>query len=242
VIKAPIAAAFPMTLTASVYLRSVFCPAAIAAALVGTFGCHHGLRLGEEVVDDWQCVHLDRRPLQPDQVRIPLVPGLDPIDQCWYSEQLRAMGEPNLADLPLAADELIVRFTYLRTFHRAISVRVERREGRKALVAIELDREGGGKSRGVRRRVQRALQESGWQELRAALDRATIWDHPTEEFSEPKVLWFDGAQWIFESRSRDRYHIVPRHSHSVDEGALRELGLLLLRIGDMLPKREEIYE
>jgi hypothetical protein len=52
----------------------------------------------------------------------------------------------------------------------------------------------------------------------------------------------DGSQWIFEGRTADRYHIVDRHSHSVDEGRLRDLGLLMVRLAGMLPKPDEVYE
>jgi hypothetical protein len=75
--------------------------------------------------------------------RVPRNSTISPFVQCWYSEQLRAMEEPSLFSLSVAATDTIVRLTWLRTFHHGISVRVARGRDRISVAAVELDGAGG---------------------------------------------------------------------------------------------------
>jgi hypothetical protein len=210
----------------------------IVAAALGGFGCHH-LHSRENVSGPLSECDLVEAPLSRDLARVPSVGDISPFVQCWYSEQLRAMAEPYLADAPLLDGETIVRFTWLRSFHPGVAVRVESRAGGTTLTATELDGKGGYAPGKPHRREQKTLATAQWQEVVLALERAQFWEQPTQELTDPSVVMLDGASWIFETRTRNRYHIV--HRQSPERGSLRALGLLMLRLADMLPG-EHLYE
>jgi hypothetical protein len=163
---------------------------------------------------------------------------LDAFEQCWYGGQLKAMGEPVLHTLVLPPNGEVYRFTWLRTFHHPIAVRLERRGDSVRLFAIELDGAGGYAPGKPVRRIDREVSTTEWADLRKAFERAVFWDLPptTERFGN------DGAQWILEGRRTDQYHLAVRWTPDVDgpDAAFRELCLHILSLAD-LAQQNEVY-
>lgn len=161
---------------------------------------------------------------------------LDAFEQCWYGGQLKAMGEPVLHTLVLPADAEVYRFTWLRTFHRPIAVRVERRGEIARLIAIELDGAGGYAPGKPARRVDRALSQAEWAGFRRAVERAGFWTlSPTSEH------WgADGAQWILEGRTPKGYHVAVRWTPAADgpDAAFRATCVQMLSLAALLPANE----
>ena len=67
--------------------------------------------------------------------------AIDTFMNCWYSEMLQALNEPIL--LGLDGDAEIYRFTWLRTFHNPIVIRIERKGGSIELTAKASNGAGG---------------------------------------------------------------------------------------------------
>ena len=167
--------------------------------------------------------------LAPDRL------DLDAFTQCWYGVQLSAMGEPVLFTRELPKDAEVYRFTWLRTFHRPIAVRVEREGTTTRLIGIELDGAGGYAPGKPVRRVDRALSAAEWTELRRHLEAAQFW--MLSPASEPRGT--DGAEWILEGRARGQYRVVVRWTPDSDgsDAGFRAACVFFLSLAGLLPER-----
>ncbi len=126
----------------------------------------------------------------------------------WYSRSLAAMDEPSLSCGPSEASESY-RFVWLRSFHSPVAVRVYASHEQFNLAAVILDGQGGYEPGRVIRRVNKQLSRTQWEEVTAIVARLRFWSMPS---TQPVAGGMDGAQWIVEARSEDRYHFVDRWS------------------------------
>jgi len=143
------------------------------------------------------------------------------------------MSEPSLSCGPNSAHD-IYRFTWLRTFHHPIAVRVTYSDGGPLLEAVELDGAGGYTPGKVIHHISKSLSPEQWKALADAIETAHYWEQPTHDTSDGGL---DGAQWIIEARHVQTYHAVDRWSPF--SGSYRALGLLFLKLSDLQP--ESIY-
>jgi hypothetical protein len=137
----------------------------------------------------------------------------------WYSEQLRAMAEPSLS---CGTPGRVYRFTWLRSFHHPVVVRVTDFGNRGRLDAVELDGSGGDEPGSPLRRKSYVLGKKSMSRLRTAM--APAWDTPSTGPSNGR----DGAEWILEVADAGRHHALVRWSPG--DGLVRELGLRLLSL------------
>jgi hypothetical protein len=137
----------------------------------------------------------------------------------WFSEQLRAMAEPSLS---CGAPGRVYRFTWLRSFHHPVVVRVTDFGNRGRLDAVELDGAGGYEPGSPLRRKSYVLGAKTMLKLRMAM--APAWDKPSTEPSNGR----DGAEWIIEVADAGRHHALVRWSPK--DGFVRDLGLRLLSL------------
>src|SRR6185503_15892511 len=137
---------------------------------------------------------------------------------------LRQAHEPSLSCGASSADETY-RFTWLRTFHAPVIVRVSRSGDRRELTAVVLSGAGGYEPGTVERKMERPLQPAEWRRLTAALALSGFWKLPLRD---PQSSGADGARWLVEGRRGDEYHLVDRWSP--DRGRYRALGLTLLAL------------
>jgi hypothetical protein len=148
----------------------------------------------------------------------------------WYSEQLRAMGEPSLS---CGSPGRVYRFTWLRTFHHPIAVRVTDFGRRGRLDAIELDGAGGYEPGKPLRRRSFVLGKKTMGALRESM--ASAWDLAATEPSNGR----DGAEWIIELADHGRHHAIVRWSPT--RGPVRDLGLRLLEASGWKFRQSDIY-
>lgn len=141
----------------------------------------------------------------------------DAFEREWFSEQLRAMGEPSLS---CGTPGRVYRFTWLRSFHHPLAVRVTDFGDRGRLDAVELDGSGGDEPGTPLRRKSYVLGRKSMAKLREAM--APAWELAATEDSNGR----DGAQWIIELTDKGRHHAVARWSP--EQGPVRDLGLHLL--------------
>lgn len=137
----------------------------------------------------------------------------------WYSEQLAAMGEPSLS---CGSPGEAYRFTWLRTFHHPVAVRVQVAGGRATLHASELDGAGGYAPGHVLRRLDKVLDAADFADLKRTFDESGLASLPTSVAS----YGFDGSEWIVETAGPGGYHLVVRWTP--EDGPVRSVGLLLL--------------
>lgn len=146
----------------------------------------------------------------------------------WYSKHLRNAGEPSLlarTENRSGARGSAVHFTWLRSFHKPIVVRIEDWESaRPHLLAVETSGQGGYGGGEAIRRIDRRLSRTEGKTLRQLWSRS----NPFAYRSPTCAPMVDGAQWIIETASRGRYRFVDRQSP--DDGPVREVGLALLQL------------
>ncbi len=172
----------------------------------------------------------------PSSALDPASAKLDEFLRQWYSKHLRAMSEASLS-CGVEGNATTYRFTWLRTFHHPIAVRVTNSTGGMTLVAVELSGAGGYAPSSVKNRVEKSLAPEQWAELLNAIEAAGFW---SEAAKDPYPEGVDGAQWVVEGERNGKYHVVDRWSPK--HGADRDLGTLFLKFAGLLPvSSEEIY-
>ncbi len=145
----------------------------------------------------------------------------DSFERAWYSSHLTVMGEPSLS---CGTPGTVYRFTWLRTFHHPVAVRVVEEDGRAVLYAVELDGAGGYKPGKVLRRTQRTLSADEFVGLKQAFADAHLDALPVAG----ATMGRDGAQWIIETTNGAQGQRVVRWSPQ--DGAAQDLGLRLLAL------------
>ena len=163
-------------------------------------------------------------------------PVLTGLEVSWYSKHLAAAAETSLykaAQDPANAATKTYRFTWLRSFHEPVIIRVdEAPDGAMRLTAKRLTGKGGTEPGRVGVTVARALTVAESGKLRALIARGDLANlNPAD-----CVAGGDGAKWILESRVGGTYHFA--HRWTPRDGPVREIGLYLLaltgwRIGDI---------
>jgi hypothetical protein len=154
-------------------------------------------------------------------------PVISETESTWYPEFWDAATEPSLylaSQRGMGERDLIVRFTWLRTFHHPVFVRITRTAGRTHLIATELSGQGGYEPGKVQKRVERELSTAEAGVLNSILRRSPIFDEPSKVCN----LGMDGAQWIFERADQNGYRFINRWSP--ESGPSRDLGITVLKM------------
>jgi hypothetical protein len=133
--------------------------------------------------------------------------SLDTLTNKWYSKCLSEFGEPNLYINKNGAE--VYRFTWLRSFHNPIVIRFEKHNETYTLYTKELlDNEGYMPNEiKVNAKVEMASLE--WQNFKSKIDDLDFWNViPNDPDPKPN----DGAEWILEGVSKNKYHFIARTS------------------------------
>ena len=146
--------------------------------------------------------------------------SLTPSINNWYSRQLSAMDEPVLK---AGEDARTYRFTWLRTFHHPVAIRISFENSSARLVAVELDGAGGYNPGSVLRRKDIVLSKSQFADIERLIDQSGFWDMPSNERTDGR----DGAEWIIEGAT-SKYHVVTRWTPT--SGPVHTIGLRLLSL------------
>ena len=149
----------------------------------------------------------------------------------WYSEFLSALDEPVLSD---TLNTKIYRFTWLRSFHHPVVIRLENNNDTISLFWKMSDGEGGYSAGKIIIDEKKSLTPADWNKINGAINSIGFWNLPT---TEDRMLGTDGAQWILEGKRLGKYHVVDRWSG----GEISSLCKDLLNMTDLKIKEDEIY-
>jgi hypothetical protein len=162
----------------------------------------------------------------PDAPPAPAAPTASK-DQ-WYSRHLAAAREPSLhlaSQSAMPAGRTTLRFTWLRSFHAPIVIRIETEgPGRHRLVAKRLSGAGGYDPGTVEATLERPLTGTEAVQLETVLRHTSAFDPAPD----PCEIGMDGAQWIFESVDRRGYHFSDHWTPR--EGPAYRLGRMLMTL------------
>jgi hypothetical protein len=155
----------------------------------------------------------------------------------WYSLVLFFFGEPILCNY--RGNKEIYRFTWLRTFHHPVIIRVER-SGEMITICTKVSDGKGGY--GLGEIVLDTCTTIGYEaltKLRMAVDKSLFWTLKTEDNS---IIMNDGAEWIVEIVENGKYHVVKRTSPYGDtQVGFDQIGKCMIDIAPIPEERRDIY-
>ncbi len=156
---------------------------------------------------------------------------LGKLEQDWFSSQLAAAKEPSLYAATLSGTpRRVIRFTWLRSFHPGITVRVEEDADHTwRVTAKQLSGAGGYEPGHVAKTANRKLDADEAEALVSLLGKEDLPDETGD-----CTIGMDGAQWIIERTDDQGYHFINRWSPS--SGPLRKVGLFLLGLTHWNPR------
>jgi len=154
----------------------------------------------------------------------------------WYIKQLSALEEQSIYKQSKNKDLIIFRFTWLRTFHNPIAIRmVINKDGTGVLFAKKTSGAGGYEPGKLDKSIMKPLNKTEIANFKKLLESEKFWDLP----STTNEQGLDGSHWIVEGLSNGKYHIVDRWSP--EKGSVRTIGLYFLGISGIEIKAKEIY-
>jgi hypothetical protein len=167
-------------------------------------------------------------------------PQMSEFREQWYAKELKVLKEPSLWELSKTQQKAeTYRFLWLRSFHPAISIRIDVNDDGSATVTIKSNNnKGRGKpEKLVKTKIRRLTDE----QTQLFLDRVSdwgFWAQPTIEKTD--VMGADGARWILEGVKSRKYLILDRWSPTA--GPVRDLGTyMLFVIADLKLLYTEVY-
>jgi hypothetical protein len=159
---------------------------------------------------------------------------LDTFMNVWYSKILAAMKEPILTDYE--GDVEIYRFTWLRSFHRPIAIRLEKQGNAITLTGKVLNVNEGSHSGKLITIKSRRISESDWITAQAMLRNSNFWKLRVDT----DARGFDGAEWILEGSTFESYNFTTVWSPG-KKSEYAMLCLFLLKLSGIKVPEREIY-
>jgi hypothetical protein len=152
------------------------------------------------------------------------------------SEFLFALREPVLYNDTSSVEAY--RFTWLRTFHSPIAVRLEKEGDSYTLYWKQTDGAAGYRTGSITTNKLKTVDSTAWHTMQSMAAQVSYWELPTLVWVSPVV--HDGAAWILEGKSQGKYHVVDRWSPN--EGSdFFQLCDFLLGLTDLEIKPREKY-
>ena len=123
----------------------------------------------------------------------------------WYSEMLFALHEPVLANY--TGNKEIFRFTWLRSFHNPVAIRIQKLEDDITLIVKVSNGAGGYKPGQIIIDKTIPLSIGDWNNFMHKVEKIDFWNLP---LNDPSNLGDDGAEWILEGVTKSKYHFATR--------------------------------
>ena len=163
--------------------------------------------------------------------------SLDTFINTWYSKMLFALKEPILYDYQ--GDKEIYRFTWLRTFHHPVSVRLEKQNKTIHLFAKISKGAGGYEPGSIIFDTTISIAGNEWIVLKNKIVDTHFWQLKTENREDAGK---DGSEWIIEAVKENKYHMVTRWTPSKErQGNFRDLGEYLVSLSKIKIETDYIY-
>jgi hypothetical protein len=152
----------------------------------------------------------------------------------WYGEELTALKEKPLC-CGTTDSRTVVRFTWLRSFHHPVTIRLFQSGGGRWMLTTKIARGAGGYEPGhLTTNETRALKANEADQILSLVGpRTAYWKLSGTEKNEPSsdgsiLIHTDGAQWVIEVLDRGAYHVVDRWSP--ESGVIHEIGMRFIAL------------
>lgn len=150
----------------------------------------------------------------------------------WYFGHLFSMEEPIINT---CEDMEIFRFTWIRTFHNPIVVRISKKNSTISLVWKKTNGLGGYYTGEIDDEGIKNLSIEDWNKLKKKIKKCKFENLPSAELSHSK----DGADWILEGASSNGYHVV--NKRNARKTTIGKVCLYLLELTDLEIANKEVY-
>lgn len=147
---------------------------------------------------------------------------------------LENLNEPCLYNTAITGDTKILRFTWLRSFHHPISIRLEKTKNKTILIWKEGKGMGGYSPEGLKRKGKKKITRMQWDKLSALLEKHKIDTLPNKDY----IPMMDGATWTLEKKDLNGYKAHNTNSPSED---FKKICLYLLKLSKLKIKKARIY-
>jgi hypothetical protein len=152
----------------------------------------------------------------------------------WFTYQLNAFNEPIIFN---QLTDTIYRFTWLRSFHHPVVIRIQKTKGKILLNWKMADGAGGYDPGNIIVDKEKVLSENKWLKLQQLLTGANFWSLPTNEVTNR--IGDDGSRWIVEGIENGKYNVVNRWSPRVSD--FQEIGKYLIKLTELKIPKKDFY-
>ena len=101
------------------------------------------------------------------------------------------------------------RFTWLRTFHNPVVIRISRQHDTFSILLKLCDGNGGFEPGNLVVNLTRAIPRQDWEIFQGHLNTIDFW---AMEPRDDSVIGLDGAEWLLEGKKDGRYRLITRLS------------------------------
>lgn len=158
---------------------------------------------------------------------------VDSFHLIWYSNFLYAMQEPLLFNRQLG--RTVYRFTWLRTFHNPVMVRIEKDTSGISLYWKVTNGQGGYEPGDIIIDNKRKLTLLEWNKFVSMIDSANFW-----KMQRRGSFGTDGSEWILEGVEPTRYYVTSVWSPG-KKSDFYKIGDFLLDLTDLKIKEDDKY-
>jgi hypothetical protein len=153
----------------------------------------------------------------------------------WLQLQLSDLDEHCLYKLELGTNEIIYRFTWLRSFHNPISIRVEKRNDNIMLYWKIGEGAGAYQPQGIKKSEKKEIPIKAWNKFVNLINKAKFESLPNESNT---FLVTDGARWTMERKTSTNFKV---HNNKIPNDKFQAACLYLLKLTDIEVKENDIY-
>ena len=157
-----------------------------------------------------------------------VVSGQEKPQHNYYDEQLQALKETSIGNLPSEGVTQSYRLLWLRTFHHPVAVRVDVLSDGTGRVRIKETSGQGGYAPGkLIKNDGRKLTQQETQWFVDRMQESGFWDLPSNEKQAENEIILDGATWVVEGKKGGQYHFLERYAPTCSD-KVRNIGLMML--------------
>ena len=150
-----------------------------------------------------------------------------------YSKHLSALKEPLVFN---QTEKTIYRFTWLRTFHKPVAIRLEKTNKSYTLYWKETSGAGGYDPGSLIVNSSKPLTKDQWDKFISLLQSTDFWNMTTNANVENIA---DGSKWIIEGIENGKYHVVDRTSPKNNN--FQTCGKYLIELTNLKVKTNDFY-
>lgn len=150
------------------------------------------------------------------------------------TSQLSNLHESCLYSSEVNSSTVIYRFTWLRTFHNPVCIRIEKSDEGIMLYWKTGKGAGGYEPEGLKKSGKKRLELSDWTRFQDLLVRAGFDDLPNKYY----IPMYDGATWTLEKKTSGDFKA---HNTNEPDEDFKEACLFLLKFTRIKVKKDEIY-